>query len=107
MCSAFQSLYWTIRIFNDCDVRIENSVTRVTVWHHEACRAAMPSDGIFNSHRTTIMDSFSRILFLPQLNLNMNMRYFINFTLNISICSQELIGSVPVCDVDVETYGEK
>ena len=27
-----------IRIFNDSEVRIENSVTRVIVWHHEACR---------------------------------------------------------------------
>ena len=27
-----------IRIFNDCEVRTENSVMRVTVRHHEACR---------------------------------------------------------------------
>ena len=27
-----------IRIFNGCEVRIENSVKRVTVRHHEACR---------------------------------------------------------------------
>ena len=27
-----------IRIFNGCEVRIENSVTMVTVLHHEACR---------------------------------------------------------------------
>ena len=26
-----------IRIFNGCEVRIENSVTRVTVRHREAC----------------------------------------------------------------------
>ena len=44
-------------------LRIKNSVMRVTVWHHEACRL-MPSDGIFNSHQTTIIDSFSCILFL-------------------------------------------
>ena len=28
---------WNIRIFNGCGVRIENSVTRVTVRHHKAC----------------------------------------------------------------------
>ena len=39
--------------FNDCEVRFENSVTRVTVWHHEACRVCrtvFPRDEIFNSH---------------------------------------------------------
>ena len=47
-----------IRIFNCCELLIENSVTRVTVWHHEACRVmpnTFPSDGIFNLHRRTIM----------------------------------------------------
>ena len=42
-----------IRIFNSCEVLIENSVTRVIVWH-----------GIFNLHRRTIMDSFSCRLYL-------------------------------------------
>ena len=40
-----------IRVFNDCEVLIENSVTRVTVRLHEACRVipkSYPSDGIFN-----------------------------------------------------------
>ena len=32
----------SIRIFNGCGVRIENSVTRVTVQHHEACQV-MPN----------------------------------------------------------------
>ena len=74
----------TIRIFNVCEVLIENSVTRVTIRHHEACRVmpnSYPSDGIFNSHRRTIMDSFSCILFLRQLHLDLNMCCFINFTL--------------------------
>ena len=52
-----------IRIFNGCDVRIENSVTRVTVRHHEACR-------------TTIIDSFSCILFLRRLYLSSDVRCF-------------------------------
>ena len=73
-----------IRILNGCEVRIENSVTRVTVRHHEACRVmpnSYPSDGIFNSHLTTIMDSFSCIHFLRKLYLNFYMRYYINITL--------------------------
>ena len=43
----------TIRIFNDCEVLTENSVTGVTVQHHKACRVMLnsyPSDGIFNLH---------------------------------------------------------
>ena len=39
------------------------------------------SDGIFNLHRRTIMDSFPATLFLRQLHLDLNMWCFINFTL--------------------------
>ena len=50
-----ESWRWkTIRIFNGCEVWIENSITRITVQHHKTC----PCDGIFNSHWTTIIDSF-------------------------------------------------
>ena len=74
----------SIGIFNGCEVLIENSVKRVTVRHHVPCRV-MPnsysSDGIFNLHRRTIMDSFSWILFLRQLHLVLNRCCFINFTL--------------------------
>ena len=55
---------------------IENSVTRVTVRHQEACRVmpnSYPSDGIFNLHQRSIMDSFSCTLFLRQLHLDLNM----------------------------------
>ena len=41
-----------------CEVRIENSVTRVTDRHHEACRTVIQSDGIFNSYRATTLDTF-------------------------------------------------
>ena len=40
------------------------------------CRTVIPSDRIFNSHRTTIMDSFSCVLFLPQLHVCLNLYYF-------------------------------
>ena len=64
------------RIFNGCVLQIENSVTRVTVLA-SGCRTVMPSDGIFNSHRTTVIDYFSCILFRRRLD----MRYFINLSL--------------------------
>ena len=50
-----------VRIFNGCEVLIENYAMRVTVRHHKACRVmpnSYPSDRIFNLHRRTIMDSF-------------------------------------------------
>ena len=36
-------IFFIIRIFNGCEMRIENSVTRVTVRHREACRV-MPNN---------------------------------------------------------------
>ena len=70
---------------------LSNSVTQVTVSQHEArlCQQgaslvmpnSYPSDGNFNLHRRTIMDSFSCILFLRQLHLELNTCCFINFTL--------------------------
>ena len=41
-----------------------------------------PSDGIFNSHRRTIMDSFPWIHFLRKLYLKFHMRCYINTTMN-------------------------
>ena len=35
-------IFFIIRIFNGCELRIENSVTTVTVQHREACRV-MPN----------------------------------------------------------------
>ena len=49
------------RIFNGCEVWIENSVTQVTAWHHSASLVILnsyPHDGIFNPHLTTIKDSY-------------------------------------------------
>ena len=73
-----------IGIFNGCEVLIENSVTRVTVRHHEACRdmtvteVITPCNSRINLHRRTIMDTFSCILFFRQLHLDLNMCCFIN-----------------------------
>ena len=64
-----------IRIFNGCEVQIENSVTR------DNCSVSrgltvIPSDGIFSLHQTAIMDSFSCILFLQ---LSWHMGNFVSF----------------------------
>ena len=49
-----------------CEVRIENSVPRVTVWHHEAaswCKTVIPREGIFSPHRTLMLDFFFLLTF--------------------------------------------
>ena len=96
-----------IRIFNGCEVLIENSVTRVTVRHHEACRV-MPnsysSDGIFSLYGRTIMDYFSCILYLWQLHLNLNMCYQFYAKIN-AFFNQEKYGTAPLLYVDVEMFG--
>ena len=55
-----------IKIFHGCELRMENSFLRVTVWHHEAF-LMMPNndpwDGIFYPHQTFMFDSFSCIPF--------------------------------------------
>ena len=33
-----------IRIYTECEGRIEKSVPRITVWHHEACRVMTNGD---------------------------------------------------------------
>ena len=33
-----------IRIYHECEGRIEKSVPRITVWHHEACPVMTNSD---------------------------------------------------------------
>ena len=77
-------------------MRTENSVTSVTVRHHEICRVmpnSSPERRIFNLHRTIIMktDSFSRILFLRQLHLDLYMYCFIN--VSIKKCSVQLLSN--------------
>ena len=33
-----------IRIYHDCEGRIEKSVSRIAVWHHEACQVMTNGD---------------------------------------------------------------
>ena len=33
-----------LRVYHECEGRIENSVPRITVWHHQACRVMTKGD---------------------------------------------------------------
>ena len=95
-----------IRIFNGRRVRIENSVKRITVWHHEAWRV-MPNHyplwQNFNSNPTTITDSF--ILFFLQLHFRLEYVIFYQSYLKITFFGSEMFGSAPLLYNDVETFG--
>ena len=96
-----------IRIFKGCEVQIENSVTRVTVRQHKACRVmpnSYPSDEIFNSHRRTIMDSFSCIHFLRKLYINFDMRYsYIAINIKWLQLSDKIRGTSVLISLDIGT----
>ena len=77
--------YRAMRSFNGCEVRIENSVTRVTVQHQEAGRV-MPKNypewwNFPFAPKSHYGFFFLYIRFLLRLYLRLKMRYFINFTL--------------------------
>ena len=87
-----------IGVFNGCEVRIENSVTRVTVRLHEAYRVmpnTYPEWRNFGFTPKSIIESFSCILFIRRLYLSLDMCYCVNFTLNFN---QEMFGSAPIYD---------
>ena len=98
-----------IRIFNGCEVLIENSVTRVTVRHQcWVMPNSYPSGGIFI---WTIMDFFFFfffffcILFLRQLHLDLNVLFY-PFYAKITKCfDQEKFSTVPLLNVDVKMFG--
>ena len=55
-------MVYLIRIYNEYEGKIEKSVSRIIVWHHEACRVMTngdPGDRFFYPSLTWIMDSFS------------------------------------------------
>ena len=58
------------------------------------------SDGIFNLHRRTIMDSCSCILFLRQLHLDLSMCCFMT-----TFFDQEKFDTAPLLYVEVEMFG--
>ena len=85
---------------------IENSVTRITVWHHERCRTVTPSDGIFNLHQRTIMDFF--FFHTVSSTIAFRLEYVLFYQFNAKITTffdQEKFGTAPLLYVDVETFG--
>ena len=47
---------WNTRINHECEGRIDKSITRITDWHHKACRAITngdPEGQIFLSYHLT------------------------------------------------------
>ena len=86
-----------IRIFNGCEVRIENSVTRVlfgiTRLAEWCWTVSYPSDGIFNSHRPTIIDYFF-FLTLPSTIV-----FKLEYALFFSIFDHGMFGSAPIYDI--------
>ena len=62
-----------IRIYHECEDRIEKSVPRITVWHQEACRVMTkgdPDGRIFNPTHTRIMDSLSSSQLLSNFEIS-------------------------------------
>ena len=37
-------LVWIIRIYHECEGRIEKSVPRINIWHHKACQVMKRGD---------------------------------------------------------------
>ena len=73
-----------IRIFSGCEVWIENSITRVTVRHHEACWVMLNSHLEGRNFQFAPNNHYGLVFFLRQLHLSLNKRYFMNFTQKIS-----------------------
>ena len=76
-------IFFVIRMFNGCELRIENSVTTVTVQHREACRVmpnSYPERRVFqftpNNHYGFFFLAYSSF---RQLHLDLNMYSLINF----------------------------
>ena len=82
----------TIRIFNVHEVGIENSVTKVTV---------IPSDGIFNSNRTTITDSFFLHILLSTIAFRLQYVLFYQFYAKIL----NMFALASLLYVDIEKVG--
>ena len=94
-------------VFNGCEVLIENSITRVTVRLHEACRVmpnSYPSDGI----QFAPMNHY-RFFFLHTLpsTIAFRLEYVLFYQLYAKITTffyQETFGTAPLLYVCVETF---
>ena len=96
---AFSS-WKNIRILNGSEVRIENSVTRVTVQHHEACWVMTNSYSKWRNFQFAPNDHY-RFYFLHILPSTIAFRLeyilFYQFYSKITTCfDQEMFGLAPV-----------
>ena len=92
-----------IRIYHECEGRIEKSVPRIDVWHHEACRVMTkvdPEGLIFLSYPHTNIGFFflltSTVLYLKisfQKSLN-TLRYNFTWWHNFNITKTSLDDNV-------------
>ena len=96
----FTIFFWhkTIRIFNGCEVRIENSVTRVTVRHHDACLTLFDAEQLSRVTKFSICTSQPlQIHFLAYFSFDNCIYagcYLINFTITTFLskkCSFQLL----------------
>ena len=85
-----------IRIFNVCEVRIENSVTRATVRHHEACRVIPNSYPEWRNFQFAPNNHYW-FFFLHTLSSNLGVILLLRW--NNYIFDQDMFGSVPIYDV--------
>ena len=81
------------RIYQKCEGGIENSVSRINVWHHEACRLMTNNDqitrnGFFYPILIQIMGSFSCSPFQKFLNMQ---RCYISRSSDLNITMTSLI----------------
>ena len=101
-------LVQSIRMCNGCEVLIENSVTRVTVRHHEACRVmpnGYPSDGILNLHQRTIMDFFFLHTLPSTIAFRLEYVFYQVYAKITTFIDQEKFSTAPLLYIDVETVG--
>ena len=67
---AIISLGKNVSIYHECEGRIEKSVPRIAIWHHEACRVMTNGDPkglIFLSYPHTNNGSFFFFFFLDKI----------------------------------------
>ena len=99
-----------IRIFNGCEVWIENSITRVTVQHHDACRVMLNS---YSEWRNFQFEPNIHYRFFTLHTLLSTVAFrleyifiFTNFRLKeLHFFEQDMFGSAPLLHVDVEMFG--
>ena len=100
-----------IRIFNGCEMQIENSIKRVFVWHQEACRVMLNSYPEWRKFQFA-PNNQSRFFFLhtfpSTIAFKLQYALFSQFYAKISVFSiKECSISASIYDVDVKTVGGK